>query len=120
MKTQKTRQQRKKSAYDWFLRVTLCVFIIIAIVLVGMQIRSKYVFLQNTFINQVNCSNLSVKQAEKKIKNELFDTATIQFSYGDDRFVVTLSKLNPSLNKTDLAEDLKQMKKQSQIFTVWT
>ena len=71
MKTQKTRQQRKKSAYDWFLRVTLCVFIIIAIVLVGMQIRSKYVFLQNTFINQVNCSNLSVKQAEKKIKKTL-------------------------------------------------
>lgn len=116
MKTQKTRQQRKKSAYDWFLRVTLCVFIIIAIVLVGMQIRSKYVFLQNTFINQVNCSNLSVKQAEKKIKNELFDTATIQFSYGDDRFVVTLSKLNPSLNKTDLAEDLKQIMREQDSF----
>ena len=76
-----------------------------------MQIRNKYVFLQNTFINQVDCSNLTVKQAEGKIKNELFDTATITFSHGDNKFVVTLSKLNPSFNKTDLTEDLKQIMK---------
>ena len=116
MKKQRTREERKKSSLDWFLRIVLCAFIITALVLIGRQIRSKYVFLKNTYINQVDCSGLTVKKAEQKIKSELFNTVVIHFDYGETKLIVPISDLKPTFCKEELTEDLKEIMRNQDSF----
>lgn len=109
-----TREERRKKRNKFKIAiVTIITFLVVVIIANVVNYQNNH-FKNNTIINGINCSNLTVEQAQNKIKNEsVKQNVKLIFYYGNKEnaiHTVSLSQFEPII-RDDLAEKLTEVLK---------
>lgn len=115
MSRKNTREERRRRKRNIRLVIVTLIIYFIIVTIANVIIYQRDHFKSNTIINGINCSNLTVEEAQNEIKNEILLNNIVKFifSKGDKYsvYTVSLSKFEPVLcDELDvkLAEVLQQ------------